>query len=572
MTERRGDQGFSVAPSRVDGTGSGWRGRRRRLTTWLVLAAAAAVVVIAVLGPRLQQRPSLDLSFLSTPTPTNRPSPTPTVRPGVTPAATPLPELTRGDGPVPPGTIAVLTEQVRILDPAAGTVTTGLSVNFGQSAIIRAIEGTGWTCVCLTYDVIDMSSSIALRILDLDANGEETGSTDPVVLGPADTSEGLPSIATGMDVDTDTARAIVVLAMRQTDDDFLFSAAGVSLAERRPPSFREIAGESGPPASPQPGPSAGPSPEPGGPGLAPSQVYVDGPYVRIAPDGRVAFAWARLRRPAEEGPEPTTTVAWRLDLGPDASVTGAVEAPELAAMAPECDYAGFVTADRFGWLCPIPEATGSWNAWALQLFDLDGGDAGRIAVPEAGSGYLGEPLLDRANGAMYAWDPARLVLLRFDVTRMSVEQMTFDPAAEVSTGVAPGGGTNRPDWHDAGSVNYPFGYGEIAAAADGSRMYLVGFREDMVPDAQAQASLGIFVVDRATLALVDRWAPTANYQMLSMVLDDRAVAASAFAGAGPDGRSVPWESSLTLHDPADGRVVVQFGRLGFNVPPIVIER
>jgi type VI protein secretion system component VasF len=60
MTERRGDQGFSVAPSRVDGTGSGWRGRRRRLTTWLVLAAAAAVVVIAVLGPRLQQRPSLD--------------------------------------------------------------------------------------------------------------------------------------------------------------------------------------------------------------------------------------------------------------------------------------------------------------------------------------------------------------------------------------------------------------------------------------------------------------------------------------------------------------------------------
>ncbi|HET7702406.1 MAG TPA: hypothetical protein VFK35_03335 [Candidatus Limnocylindrales bacterium] len=572
MTERRGDQGFSVAPSRVDGSGGGWRGPRRRLTTWMVLAAAAAVIVVAVLGPRLQQRPNLDLSFLATPTPTPRPSATPTLRPGATPRATPLPALTRGDGPVPPGTIAILTERVQILDPTVGTVLDGLPLTIGQAAIVRATEGTGWTCVCLTNEVIDRSYSLLLRIVDLDENGEQSGIADPLVLGPADTPDGPASIGTGIDVTDDAMRAIVVLATRQTDDAFLFSAAGLSLVERPLPSFREIARAAGPPEPPTPRPTTGLSPEPGALDLLSSLVYVDGPYVRIAPDGSVAFAWARLRRPAAEGPEPTTTVAWRIALGPDASPTDIVELPELAAMAPDCDYAGFVTADRFGWLCPIPDATESWNAWALQLFDLDGGDAGRIAAPEAGSGYLGEPLMDRANGAVYAWDPTRLVLLRFDVARMSVEQVKFDPAAEVSTGVAPGGGTNRPDWHDAGSINYPFGYGEIAAAADGSRMYLVGFREDMVPDAQAQASLGIFVVDRATLALVDRWAPTANYQMLSMVLDDRAVAASSFAGAAPDGRSVPWESSLTLHDPADGRVVVQFGRLGFNVPPIVIER
>lgn len=571
MTDRRGEQGFSVAPVRVDGGEGGWRRRRRRIATWLVLAVTVAIVAIGVVGPRLQERPSLDLSFLATPTP--RESPSPTVRSFPAPTTTPLPEFLRGAGPIPPGTIAVQTEMFRLLEPASGTVTDGPVVQFGMDAVVRSPTGSGWRCICSSTASIDGVPNRILQILEIDRSGRPADPTELAVLGPIDSAEGRPpAIGAGVDVTADGRVAIVALTERQTDDSFRFSAAGLSLVDLRLSPFEAVGSAASPARSPA-GPSTAPSPGPGEPGRPFSEVYVDGPHVRIAPDGGVAFVWATLQRETSEGEASVSTVAWRLDLRPDGSVASVADAPTVAAMPPYCGYAGFATADRFAWICSVEAGTASDQpGWALQLIGPDGQAAGRVPIVGTWPRYLGEPLFDRANGAVYLWDPIGLALFRVDLQRMTSERVVFDPAAELTTGVAPGGGTARPDWHDADSPLSAFGYGEIAGAADGSRLYLLGLEEGVITGGQSQASRGIFVVDRATLALVDRWAPAANYQMLAMALDDRAVAASSFAGSAADGRPAPWQNALTLHDPVDGRVIAQFGRLGDGLPPLVLER
>jgi len=54
-----------------------------------------------------------------------------------------------------------------------------------------------------------------------------------------------------------------------------------------------------------------------------------------------------------------------------------------------------------------------------------------------------EPLFDRANGQIYAWDPTQLTIARVDARTLVVEEATFDPLVESSGGLAPGGGRRR---------------------------------------------------------------------------------------------------------------------------------
>src|SRR5205814_7900977 len=98
MTERRGDQGFTVTPQRLGGHDVRGGSRRRRVGLAVVSAAAAAIFTIGWLGPRLNDRPSFDTAFFATPTPTSSapsPTPTPTFVPIGPIGGTPPPPLTR---------------------------------------------------------------------------------------------------------------------------------------------------------------------------------------------------------------------------------------------------------------------------------------------------------------------------------------------------------------------------------------------------------------------------------------------------------------------------------------------
>jgi hypothetical protein len=193
-----------------------------------------------------------------------------------------------------------------------------------------------------------------------------------------------------------------------------------------------------------------------------------------------------------------------------------------------------------------------------------------IEVPSTDQSYFTEPLFDRANGQIYAWDPLRLTMRRVDAHTLASSSVTFDAAAGAAPGVSSGGGIARPDWRDADSVVQMLPFSHIAAAPDGSRIYALGFAPQTSTESYDQKSLGIFVVDRSTLALVDRWAPAAGYVGISVGPDGQVLAAG-LPGIDEQGREAPWQGSLTVHDPTDGRILVRFGRLGQDGPPLVFD-
>jgi hypothetical protein len=240
-----------------------------------------------------------------------------------------------------------------------------------------------------------------------------------------------------------------------------------------------------------------------------------------------------------------------------------------------CNAVGFAASDRLAWLCPkfttSEPPAGEPRPWVLGTVHLDGTPAGSVEIPIDEQGYFGEPLFDRANAQVYAWDPNGLTIVRIDIRTLATATVTIDPAAEAAPGVAPGGGTAPPEWRDADSAVQQFGFSQLAGGPDASRLYALGFDQSAAYDANAQASRGVFVLDRATLALVDRWAPAADYLGIS-ALPSGLIAATGLPGVDAQGREAPWQGSLTIHDPADGRILVRFGHLGQDMPPLFVDR
>ena len=303
------------------------------------------------------------------------------------------------------------------------------------------------------------------------------------------------------------------------------------------------------------------------------EMYVDGPHVRVAPGGRVAFMWGLIQRynPAR-GDDPTIKVfAWRVALRADGSIEAVTVPPGLRAIPAYCAIS-FATADRLVWFCPHPAdgSAGYDGTWQFGTLDLDGRIAGTTELTLGANAYTGQFLFDRANGKAYLWDATGLTITRIDVHSLAVEQMTFDAVARSSSGLAPAGGSAPVDWHGADSAVRQYGYTNITGGLDGERLYAVGLDPEPTGDSGNQPSRGVFVIDRSTLALVDRWAPAANYLAVT-ALPGGLVAAAGMPGIKEDGRFAPWEGSLTIHDGTDGRILVRFGQLGTDNPPLVLD-
>src|SRR6476659_6120046 len=178
MTDRRGDQGFSVAPQRIGNDDGPGRSRVRRIGFVRVLTASAAVVTIAWIGPRLNDRPSFDVSFFATPRPSGSPSAAPTVEPFRPAGPTPLPAITRPDGPIPIGRIAVQGDLFRVLDLASGSVETGSPTQWWRDAIFRSSTGSGWTCICLSDSQDADGQTLGVRLDNIDPSGRVGVTTD----------------------------------------------------------------------------------------------------------------------------------------------------------------------------------------------------------------------------------------------------------------------------------------------------------------------------------------------------------------------------------------------------------
>jgi hypothetical protein len=571
MTERRGDQGFSVPPQRIGGDGGPGRSRARRIGLALVLAAAAAVVTIAWIGPRLSDRPSFDTSFFATPRPSDSssPSPTPTVEPLTPIDGTPLPSITRPDGPIPIGLVAVQTDALHVLDLASGSNTTGPPTQFFRDAVVPSTTEAGWTCMCFVDGQDTGGPNLTMRITAIGPTGTETDSTDVAALPSLPlTEDGQPSLTTDVDTFNGGRTGLLALA-RRNGDGYRFTLSTIDIEGRRLGAAVRIGDATPPPAPSPPQPAASDDPAAGGP----DYLYDDGPHIRIAPDGRTAFIWALVQRANYSQSASSSAIhAWRVAIRPDGSIGEVTDAPGLRAMPLYCGTVGFATADRLAWLCPRLSTDQTFNGvWQFGTLDLDGNPAGSVDLTLATDGYGAQPLFDRANGITYVWDASGLTVARIDVHTMAVEQMTFDPLAESSTGLSSGGGTAPVDWHSTSSAVTQSGINTISGGLDGQRLYAVGFGAQPSSNTGNAPSLGIFVIDRSTLALVDRWAAAADYLGVT-ALPNGLVAASGLPSVNEHGQPAPWEASLTIHEAVDGRILVRFGQLGNNYPPVVVGR
>jgi hypothetical protein len=537
----------------------------------LILAVAAGIVTIAFLGPRLSARPNLDLSFFATPTPSATRSAPPSVRPtrSLPVQTTPLPEITRPDGSVVTGRVGIQSDGLRVLDLSNGGVVTGPPAQFGRDALFRSPAGAGWTCICFE-DVETSVRERIVRIVATTSSGTVADSTDLTNLELTASDPNQPDLMTDVDVFDSGRRGLLAVASR-VGEVWQFSVAPIGIEGRQLGPIVDIG------VLTKPGvPTAGPSgePVPTDPNASPYDAYVDGPHVRVAPGGRFAFVWGVIQRSFADNSIKTTIGAWRITLAPDGSIGETSPADGFQGMPMLCTTVGFAAEDRLAWLCPHVSfgSTGAIDdhSWELGAVGPDGGAAGKVSIVPAADGYFSEPLFDRANGEVYVWDATGLSITRVDAHTLAVETAIFDAGAQAATGHPAGGGLAKPAWHDADSAVQQLGFSQLAGGPTDDRIYALGFEQPLSFGSLGQGSRGVFVIDRSTLALVDRWAPAADYLSVA-ALPDGSIAASGMPGLDETGHEAPWESSLTIYDPADGRILVRFGQLGENVPPLVVD-
>jgi hypothetical protein len=569
MTERRGDQGFTVAPRSVGAERQSGRRGPRRLGVAIVLLAAIALIGVAWLGPRLANRPSFDAAFFATPTPstTGSPSATPTLAPGRTPQITPLPAITLPDGVPQEGRLALLGDALRILDLRTGDTTVARAIGLGRDAIFREATGHGWVCVCVNDVTGSAGAEQVIRLERFGADGQPLGSTDlATVPAPTNTDFGQSALAMDVDLSPDGSWGLLATATR--------SGRSWEIALRRIDLVRARTGRPVVVGMIRlPTPAVTPTTPPDQPGMPTDESTLDGPHLRIAPDGRSAFLWGIAQHFAIDTVDATVQTGWRIQLETDGSVGAVDDSAGFKDMPLYCGQAGFAANDRFVWICAVEQSDPTVSGYSFRVVTIDseGRSAGEVEFAADPDGYFAVPLFDRANGRVYVWDPVKLTMVRIDVHALTVDTVTFDAAATASPGGADHGGSLVPVWRDTDSAVQMQPFAQLAGSRDGSRIYAVAIRQVQTAGEYAQGSNGVYVIDRATLALVGHWAPISSDFAVTTLPDGR-VATAALPGYDADGRTVPWGGVLTLRDPADGRILARYGQVSTDMPPILLNR
>lgn len=565
MTDRRGDQGFAVATQSIGrGSGRGSKGPRR-IGVAVVLIASVALVVVGFVGPRIASPPNLDLGYFATPTPRDTPSPTP--RPtlaNATPLVTPLPTLTRPDGaPRLDGQLILTGSAIQRLDLATGQTKDLVPMTQWQDGVVRLADDRV-ACLCIVTGFDDRAATRSVRLVVLDTSTGASVSSDlatyetsPEAL--ADQPDPLFDVA----IDGGAVHGLLAMATR-TRDDWRLSIRG----------FDPRTGSTGPdvpigaialPPFPSPAPTPAPSDAPPS-----SQLYLDGPHLRISPDGRTAFVFGVAQRYADYTDPTFTRGAWRIRLAADGSIDEVGPFVDFGPLPPYCVGTGFVGSDSLITVCGDQDGATNVTAWTVRVFDRDGRLARTIGIPATKEYGYGEPLIDDASGRIYLWDQFGLRIVRIDLASGSVTSAEFDAAASGSGGAAPSGGSRRASWHDTESALQQSPFDNVAGSRDGTRLYATGFQTRETVDFYGQRSVGVFVIDAESLALLDHWAPVASDASITVLADDR-VAISAQPGMNAAGDQVPWDGSLTIREPADGTVLARYGRISTDAPPIVLQ-
>jgi hypothetical protein len=565
------DQGFEVAATRVGGpAGAGGGGPRRprrgRLRFALVVLAVLAIPAIAFAGPRIEWRPSIDLSVLrSTPTsvPTPRRSPPEVAAVTPTPSATPLPSVTIAAGPLPSEPLPIDAEGFRLIDPATGLLGPTGGLFLEHDAVFREPDGDGWWCICFGRASDEATESVTVTVRHVDRN-LDGGQSFPIATYASGGRPGVQDFTIRLAVDRSPDGRIAYLAVGT-----LGKRGWTIHVDRIDLEGGRLLGSSD--LTTIDAPSPGPSPSVDGGQLEP---YLDGPTVRFAPNGRQVMVLASLYPNTETG-EPDRR-GWLIDAdGGVADATAGSVLPIKTAVLQISRNCGWIT-----WFRQDELVTTCWDSgtpgqgMSVRTLDLDGRQTGAVEFTIADGGRLTEPIFDGANGLAYFWDAGTHILRRLDLARGTETEIDVAPWRGATPAIAtPIPGVEPlanlpPAWSGVYSDFPTYGEHLLVAEPDGTRLFAIGITDGTAfgRGDLPSGSTGVWVFDTRTFANVDHWPAAAAYSSIALSADGRWLTAVGQAGIDVAGNPAGWESSISVHDTSDGRLALQLGSLGLGQP------
>jgi hypothetical protein len=567
-----GQQSFEVAPTRIGGTGGAGRpGRRRRLPIALVLAIAVAVPAIAWIGPRLESRPEVDLSFLR-PTPTPAPSNTPRALFPISPAdPTPLPAVTIAEGEHPTEPFPIDVNGLHLVDPTTGELGPVMELRLDSDAVFTSADGNGWWCVCFNRTQISGGETALVEIRRVDRDGRTT-TRQPIGEYVSSAPPPQSDFYTRFDLElAPDGRTGYLVSATRIAADWAVAVDAIDL-ETGVVSGRVDLGSMSValPPGPTPPPEAGIY-----------ENYLAGPQVRLSPDGSQLLVWAWVDAYSWTGEQlKSTSRAWTIgvDERSGALASGGLVplAEDAADRLRQCGWVVWTAADEIAGVCW--SQTQSEQSFTAVILRPDGSEVRRSGVPGTIDGWFAEPIIDLANRALYLWQPNSHVLHRLDLDTGRTDRLVVDPKSTAGVPPAsssdPGGlaSPEQPDWTLLASDMRIYSTPQLIAEPGGSRLFAVGvITGERGYGGPAYASTGVWVFDAREFSLVDRWTAVTAYGSIGLSSDGRWLLAAGQPGADADGNPAQWQSSLTIHDTRDGRPALQLGSLGsdnqiFQIP------
>jgi hypothetical protein len=521
----------SPEPPSLEPLRPGGSGRAAKLAAVAAVLGGVAIVAAGLLGGRapasvvpsvgaVPSSPAVSTAASSSP----RPSPEPLA---------PLPTLTVGADDAAGGRILVaLNGGIGVVDRASGTVEP-IDLD-GQGYVIPA-GPDGWLCVCTLAPWSSGPERRTVRLVPVDASG---------VFGRAvlerelvaerrapDDHEVLSVQAT---VTRDGATAALGWVARQADGSWRLE---IELVPLRPGGASGRAVVADLPADPP-------------------IVSADGPLLEFEPAGDALLTGLWTSR--ESGVDELVSVPrWVVPLdggrvGDARPLDGTTEEAAAADAWPLCGAEGWARPGLVGAACP--DASGRWE---LRRWDGAGSDLDPISL---GGTFDVEGIairLDASSGRVIGWDPYGHRLTTVDVGDGSIE-------------VAPPGG-GPPDYPASGVPQFPSplhgSSGALALSRAGDRAFALG--EATVDDRSGPTgalphvrSTGVWVIDLATMRIVDHWPATARFHQVVASSSGREVLVAGLPGVDADGRGHPGQlGSLTIFDAATGDIRLIAGQL-----------
>ena len=569
MADER-QQSFEVIPTRIGGGGGAGRpGRGRRLPIALVVAVAVGIPAIAWIGPRIESRPEVDLSFLR-PTPTPAPSRTPRAL-FVTPlAATPLPDVTIAEGEHPDEPFPIDVDGLHLIDPTTGELGSRMELRLDSDAVFAATDGDGWWCVCFKRSQGSDSETTAVEIRRVNGAGQTTARhrlDEYVSTAPPPGSD----FHTRFDLElAPDGRTGYLASATRSGHDWTMAVETVDF-ETGAISGRVDLGSLS--VAPLPGPTAAPD-------QGFYENYLAGPFMRLSPDGRRLLVWSWVDLYSSTGePSPPVSKVWTIGLDERGGsvADGLVPFPDVAASRlRQCPWLTWTTPGELAAVCWRGDQVPTFNAVILRA---DGSEVRRSEIPGTVDSWFAEPILDLANRAIYLWQPTAHVLQRIMLDTGRTDRLEVDPDATAGgiAGSSPGPGgakLGKPAaWATFGSDARLYNNLQIIPERGGNRLFALGtISGDRGYGGPEFGSTGIWVFDGREFALVDRWAAAAAYGSLGLSDDGRWLMATGVPGADADGNAASWEASLTIHDTVDGRPALQLGSLGADSQIFLMPR